>query len=257
MKRPLACATLLLAILFVSGCMFDSDDRDEVKKGSVAGTITMIVTGEPVAGVKVYLVNTAAKVDTVDFTDNRAAFVDSAVTGADGRYAITGIATGEYGVVPIFGDTAAAYRFSLTQNSGPYGFAMNGEARTVDFIAEKSVYQGADTELIKLWVTINADIPYFIANVSYARRAYALTTPFFKDPVDCGAVSEFLIQEPVGHFDGTYSEDNMFRVVVEYQSDVDFTPRSRTFYVGYMLTTPHLESWWTYDIKTGKLTHTP
>ncbi len=253
MKRLPVFVIPFVAILFVSGCMFDSDDDKDAKKGSVSGKITMIVTGEPVAGVKVMLVNRNAAIDTVDYTDNRAAFVDSELTDAEGRYAISGIAPGSYGVVPVFGDSTAAYKFTPGQSAGSYAFAMNGDARTVDFITEKRSYPGADSETFKLWVTIKISPLYIIESVTYARRAFSMTMPFFKTPVECGAVSEFLIGETMGYWEDIYSEDNLFQVKVLYHSDVDFTERVKTFYVGYMLRALPLESWWTYDFATGKL----
>ncbi len=70
MKIAHSLLLILTAVFTVSGCMFDSDDKDDVKKGSVSGKVTTIVTGEPVIGAKIYLVNRNAKVDTLHYTDN-------------------------------------------------------------------------------------------------------------------------------------------------------------------------------------------
>jgi hypothetical protein len=107
MKRSFALVMLLFVVAFAFGCMFDSDDKDNVKKGSLSGKVTMIVTGEPVKSVKVLLVNTDAKIDSSDYSKNRAAIVDSAFTDASGRYVIDGIAPGNYGVSAMLSDSTA------------------------------------------------------------------------------------------------------------------------------------------------------
>ncbi len=141
MKRSFALVTLLFVVAFASGCMFDSDDKVNVKKGSVSGKITTIVTGEPVRGVKVVLVNTDAKIDSSDYSKNRAAIIDSAFTDASGRYVIDGIAPGDYGVSAIFSDSTAVYKLSLSGDSPSYEFAVDGDSHTVNFIAEKKNFR--------------------------------------------------------------------------------------------------------------------
>lgn len=255
MKRSIVPGILLFLIAMVSGCIFSSDDPKEEKKGTIQGKVTMIFTGEPVANVKVMLVNKNAELDTTTGANNRAAFVDSALTDAEGEYVIDNIPPGNYGVAPIpsDADTAAVYRFTPAQDAGSYEFVMNGETRTVNFIAESQSYPGADNDSIRLRVTLLIDIPYYISNVTWERRAVLAGASIFKTPVDCGQVTEFLIEEPLGFMGDLYSEDNLFRINLIYQSDVDFTERERSFFVGFAFRTPLLDSSWEYNVMTGRL----
>lgn len=96
----------------ISGCVFDTDDgKSEVKKGSVSGTVRMAITSQPLSGIKVYLVNANASIDTVNYAHNRRALVDSAVTDTNGKYSILNIRPGHYGFIPVNGGTAAEYGF--------------------------------------------------------------------------------------------------------------------------------------------------
>ncbi len=144
MKRALALGMLLCVALSATGCIFSSDDDKDVKKGKVSGKISMIITGEPVANVKVMLLNQNAKIDTVNYANYRAALVDSAFTDANGEFVIDGVAPGKYGVVPVNSetDTTHVYKFSLSGDTGSHKFSLNGESRTVNFIAENTNYPG-------------------------------------------------------------------------------------------------------------------
>lgn len=222
MKRFQVPGLLLLIVTMASGCLFGSDDEKDVKKGSVSGKITMIVTGEPTANVKVYLVNMDAKVDTVNYTNNRKAFVDSAVTGASGEYVITGIKPGNYGVVPIYPDTSAVYTFSLGGDSSSYRFAMNGEPHSVNFIAEKKDYPGADSDKFKIKIFIHAHNwgSYYEETLGYTvlRKYWASFVPIY----DYDETSQFYLndqfqgeitlEKPYGWTCLFYTLDNYFKI---------------------------------------------
>jgi len=105
----------------------------------------MIITGEPVAGVKMMRVNKDAKIDTVNYTNNRKDFVDSALTDGDGEYFIDHVKPGNYGIVPVYEDSTEAYRFSPAGESESYEFSLNGETRAVNFKAEKLTTPGAES----------------------------------------------------------------------------------------------------------------
>lgn len=248
MKRWILLA--IPALLFaVSGCVFDSnDDKPDVKKGSISGEVKMTVTGEPLSGIKVYLVNTSAAIDTVDFTKNRKALVDSAVTGADGKFSLTGVAPGNYGVVPMnaAGDTANVYRFAPDQNSGPYQFSLNGESRTVNFIAEKLNSAGADGDNyfeITLYVK---NAPYLYHDAIILRRNWTLFIPIYDQPYVCEATDEandvhrIRIVASYGYTALFYTLDNYFAVRLDNGlRDVflgftnAFTPDESTFEYDY------------------------
>lgn len=154
MKRILFPSLLLLFLATVSGCIFDSNDDKETEKGTVKGKVSMIITGEPLANVKVMLVNTDVKADTVHYENNRRAFIDSAFTNADGGYAIDNVPPGNYGVVPLWEDSTAAYTFSPAQDSEFHKFSMDGETVTANFMAEKLSVPGADDQIFEISITL-------------------------------------------------------------------------------------------------------
>ncbi len=253
----------VLAACMISGCMFDSDDKDDVKKGSVSGKVTMIVTGEPVAGVKVMLVNRDAKVDTTDYSNNRAAFVDSAVTGSNGAYVIDGIKPGTYCIVPVDtgADTTATYRFTPAQDSGTYEFAMNGDTRTVDFIAEKSDYPGVENGKFQITIAIHGDrTKYQLKKFTTSRRKWIVFIPFY----DFSVVTEILhtptdifkysMTNDLGFTAVLATVDNYFKCVIEYTEIAGGAIRTQTFDIGFPLGNTPASSEWKYVIETGALT---
>lgn len=258
MRRFVFLGAAVLSMLLASGCMFDSDGGDEAKKGSVSGKVSLIVTGEPVKGIKVFLVNMDTKVDTVDCTKNRAAFVDSALTDASGRYVIDGIAPGNYFVAPIFEDTTAVYRFSPAGDSLSYRFAMDGGSHTADFIAEKSDYPGTEGNILKLCVYFTEPKDYRLNTVNLQRRFWWSFIPVWTAGtfMDGGVIwkekngSRRYIS-PVdfpGYTAIIYSVENywMFQAVFTRKDD---EPGNiiRTFYIYLPFIDPPKETYWEYD----------
>lgn len=100
--------------------------------GSVSGIITMSgafgMNSTPLAGVTVWLINRDFKPDTVNLQNNKAAFIDSAVTDTNGRYTISITKAGNYGVVPMPG--TQNYIFSLAEKSDSCLFTVNHENQT-------------------------------------------------------------------------------------------------------------------------------
>lgn len=256
MRRLYASVLLFLVITAVSGCMFDSKDDNDVKEGSVSGKVTMIVTGDPVANVKVYLVNMDAKVNSADYSDNRAAFVDSATTTASGGYVIDDVRPGNYGVVPIYADTAAVYKFSLGGDSASYTFAMNGESHAVNFIAEKKDYPGAagDTFTIKIFIHAHHWGNFYKQTLGYTvlRKYWASFIPVF----EYDNTSQFYLNDQFqGEITLTYSYgwtclfytlDNYFEIQFDEYS----------FIVGFPIGSTPAYSEFEYDMPTNTVTQT-
>lgn len=258
----------LLFVLFpiISGCLFDSDGKDNVKKGSVSGKVTMVVTDEPLAGARVMLVNMKAKIDSADFTGNSTAFVDSALTGADGSYFIDGIRPGYYGIIPVglATDPGAIYTFFPSGSGENCLFVMNGESRTVDFNAERVDYPGAGTITFTITVSILCDkTKYQLTELVTSRRKWILFIPFY----DYHVVTT-IANTPIDIFNHTMTNDlgftavfaaidNYFHYDVKFRDNASGSLLNRTFDIGFPLSDTPASSEWKYEIETGILTRIP
>ncbi len=262
MKRSIVPAALLLVVALASGCLFDSDDKDDVKKGSVTGKVTMIVTGEPVAGVKVMLVNKNAKIDTTDYSKSRAAFVDSAVTGADGAFVIDDIKPGNYGVVPmpVFGENS--YKYSLAQNSVS-DLTLNGETVTVNFIAEKKNNAGAEGGFTYK-IFIKKDSRYKINGASSLRKYWVFFVPYYDGYLSASVISmnsdkysHYIQQtETWGYTAVLWTEENYFKYTIVYETADTATDKTKDFYFGFPLSNTPAYSEWEMDIGAGTIIQT-
>ena len=122
---------MIIAISIIASCK-----KDPI--GSVSGVVTIYESSTPavktpLAGVKLFLVNTDFKLDSVDYANNKGAIVDSTVTGADGKYQIAAIPNGNWAIVPI--PDTIMYRFELESSADSVRFTINKESfvSKVDF----------------------------------------------------------------------------------------------------------------------------
>ena len=269
MKRLPILVISIFIITLVSGCIFSSDDNDnkKVKKGAVKGTVTMIVTGEPVANVKVMLINADAKVDTVNpanFTNNRKAFVDSAITGDSGEYTIDNIIPGKYCVAPVNSDTdtTAMYKFTSEQNSESSAFTVNGDSLTVNFIAEKLDISGSSGNYFKYSIYIKKDSRYKINEVHINRMYWSLFIPYYKDwipcslntPEDTANYSHVITKYVEYGFTAVIGTmDNLFELVMNYEPAGGGVDREKKFYFGFTIGHAPEYSEWELDIDAGTI----
>lgn len=262
MKRAFTLLLLAATLLVFSGCVFDSDDEDDadVKKGSVRGTVKAMFTNDPVENVKVYLINRAAEIDSVSLDGNRAAFVDSAMTGADGTYEIADIAPGAYCVAPVYIDSLTAYRFTPGANSDPYEFSMNGETRTVNFIAETMSSQGAEADRFHIDVIFPKSDQHTLLTVSRERKYYSFFVSYWDNYYlvnfifDKGDKDSISIFECYGYTAVLWTITNEFRYTVVYTSPGSSERKTATFEFGFGLTGVPEYSKWEYNIPTQTLT---
>lgn len=265
MKHVIAFSMIGFIVAAISGCIFDPDDdnSNHGKKGSVSGTVKMTITGEPIANVKVYLVNRNAKIDTVNFTDNRAAFIDSAVTDAAGKYTIGSVASGDYGVVPAIGDTASAYKFSLSSGPGSNVFSLNGETRTVDFIAEKLMDPGADTGWFFFSIYLKKNDQYQYGDVFLEQKVTALHLTCWCNRVRLSRqtyVPEYPEADSCincfwqrGYATDCACLENAFRVTVIYYTPGSDIERRKEFFFGFPLDHTPERSYFMVDVAAGTM----
>ncbi len=270
MKRTVAFCMLLCVAASVSGCIFSSDDDKDVRKGKVSGKIAMTITGEPVANVKVMLINRNAKIDTVEYTNNSRAFVDSTVTDANGEFVIEGIVPGNYSVAPVNGDTTKVYRFTYAEGSNSSGFTVNGDAHTVDFIAENTGYPGASGSWYEFTITVyvtdiyNAgQAQYLVDSIEIYRRQWCGSIPIlvYMESTVLQQIDGrlcFQIYAPMGFSDSVQGVENFFRIKMKYwkYSELSNIIRERSFNIGFTLNQTPESSIWEYSISKGKLIYT-
>jgi len=127
-------------IVMIMGMSLITSCEKEHISGSVSGMVTVYdpsfpLVKTPLEGVKLFLVNTDFKLDSADYANNKAAVVDSALTGSDGKYLIAGIPEGNFAVIPI--PDSIMYRFELENDLDSVKFTINEEsfADSVDFTA--------------------------------------------------------------------------------------------------------------------------
>lgn len=248
---------LMVVTACICGCIFDSDNdkkSDTAKKGSVSGTVKMVVTGEAVPGINVYLVNLKASIDKTDGADNRKAFVDSAVTDSGGKYVLNNIAPGEYAVFPMKSDSTAMYKFASVAGSDSSRFSMNGDSLTVDYTVEKtdapgiSVYQNATYIYFK-----NGS---FVDSYVYRRNwvifvPFYVATPYYLNDTEKNSI--YLYDNPAYTL-CLYTLDNEWKFNAEY-NDLNGVRRKTEFHVYYSFDTPQgSKIVYNYDFSTSTLT---
>ena len=106
--------TLTFLLIVITGCK-NSPVSPVSGLSTVSGTIMLNDKPTrkklPLSGIKVYLININFKVDTVNYKNNSAAFVDSAVTDSTGKYTLANIKAGKYAVIPL--PEPGGYQFSI------------------------------------------------------------------------------------------------------------------------------------------------
>ena len=265
MKRSILFGMLTFFTL-ISGCIFDSDNdkkSDAVKKGSVSGTVVMTITKDPVANVKVYLIDKATKIETVNQGSIRKAFVDSATTDANGKYVIDGISPGNYFVAPVDANNTNVYRFTTAAESDSTGFAMNGDSRQVNFIAEKTDYPGL-TEHDMCGINIeflNMD-RYDVLEAAYTRKCWLLFIPGRTDrtPIDIlHHVSSDIPYIGQSFYKGYtcvfFTLENIFYIELIYQKKGELRDKTVTFEISFPFGSATYGDY-TYDAISGELKET-
>lgn len=261
MKRYIAFLSLVFVVAAAAGCVFDSDNDtgNDVAKGTVSGTVKLTVSGDPVIGMKVYLINANAPVDSTSAESifNRVAFVDSAVTDANGRYSITNIAPGNYGVAPVNEDTTSVYTFTQAAASDSCLFSMSGNSLTVNFIAEKTDYPGIiyeDSDVIRDFVQFTQSGAEFFGKVTCVvyRRHWVVFVPFLSEVLrttdDLGGISTRYTPGSTGV---VYTLDNCYF----YEITTTNPTKVHKFSIYHPLSTPAGSKFdYTFDFGTDILT---
>ncbi len=151
-------AVFTCLILLTYGC--NQENSVEPILGTVSGTVAftheLYGINSPLAGITVYLINNDFVVDSVNYENNKAAIVDSAVTDSSGKYKIANIKSGSYSVVPVINHENN--RLYLASGSDVNPFSINSEKQNykVDF----SVYSTDNYDVSSITIRfINKNIP--------------------------------------------------------------------------------------------------
>ena len=253
MKLTRIMLPLMCVVALTSGCIFDSDNdskSDTVKKGSVSGTVKMVISNEAISGMKVYLINMKASVDTSNYSNNHGAFIDSTVTDSNGAYSFKNISPGNYGVAPANEDTTKVYKFAQSAGSDSCAFAMNGDSFRVNFFVEQLASPGVDANQFHFQIFLSNSGDNILTGISYARKIWVLCFPGLAASVDAGLHSSFTIDDNWGYTAVIYTITNYYEVTVKYRTRDSSATLTRNFTVG---SDSDQYPGWTYDYATGTL----
>jgi len=121
----------VLGLLIMTSC-------EKEPNGLVSGVVTVYDPSTPevktpLEGIKLYLINSDFRIDSIDYANNAGAIIDSAYTGSNGKYLIDGLPNGNYAIVPV--PDSIMYHFELDNGSDSVKFLITEESfdHTIDF----------------------------------------------------------------------------------------------------------------------------
>jgi hypothetical protein len=132
MKTNITRVILLSAVVFTLFCQCKEDDSIT---GTISGTITL-ETGSALSGFQLYLIDYDFEADTLNFENNRAAFIDSTVSDALGAYRFTNIPKGNYAVVPLPGELQYRFSYAPISDENPVSVGNEKQEYTLNFTAQ-------------------------------------------------------------------------------------------------------------------------
>jgi hypothetical protein len=129
---------LVIATTVLSSCK----KEDQIVSGTVSGTVKVYdpsapLVKNPVSGIKVYLIKSDYKADTVNFDKNMAAILDSVLTDSNGKYQFANLTLGNYAVVPV--QDAVRYQFEFEDSSTPKTFPINNASSSLSVNFKASI----------------------------------------------------------------------------------------------------------------------
>ena len=128
----------VFCILVIATTVLSSCQKEVMTTtGSVSGQIlsgTGNGIGNPVPGVKLYLWNLSIKLDTVNYKNNLKAIADSTVTDNTGKYAITNIPEGKWGISPVFDQTDSKVNLDTSGDSVIFSIPGKKKDYNVNFL---------------------------------------------------------------------------------------------------------------------------
>ena len=128
----------VFCILVIATTVLSSCQKEVMTTtGSVSGQIlsgTGDGIGNPVPGVKLYLWNLSIKPDTVNYKNYLKAIADSTVTDNTGKYAITNIPEGKWGISPVFDQTDSKMNLNTSGDSVIFSIPGKKKDYNVNFL---------------------------------------------------------------------------------------------------------------------------
>ncbi len=205
---------LILAVLGMT--IMSSCQKDPIT-GSVTGVVTVYdpsspLVKTPLAGIKVYVINTDYKLDSADYANNEAAVVGSGVTASDGSYQIIDIDLGNYAVIPV--PDLIMYRFEPDSDLDTVRFSIREGSldHTVDF--KGAISNSADDGFhIRVTIinrpsggSITLYRPIFLFNIVPTFNVQKI------DNVDKFTGDDFTLDFHFGIFCALYAVSNNFKI---------------------------------------------
>jgi hypothetical protein len=158
----------IFRLLFISvlGIVFTQIGCSESIVDPIYGTATgkIVLKNEmggteiPIPGIMVCLINTDFILDSLNYENNKAAILDTAITDAKGIYTFSNIKNGNYAATPIPGNSG--YKFFHNTSTDSYLFSINeGKKRySISFFSnDPTIFDAGNITIRIIW----KDVPIF------------------------------------------------------------------------------------------------
>ena len=252
MKQLMPIFSILLVLAVFSGCNQSTEPNSEstVQGGTVNGQVIDPIAQTGVADVKVYLLSKDVAIDTVT-GNNQHAFVDSALTDAEGLFTLEDIEPGSYALYP----TLATRLFNPDSSSDPHEFdIIDGSKFTVNFLLESP---NSKSGAMKITVDIVGSYWSYAIWPQICRQDWAVFVPYWTDwfqenktqatPYSQPTFRRFVTYQSYGWTAAFYTVSNKFKIRF-------LTAEEYPFIISFGLSNAPAESHWEYNSDTHVLT---
>jgi hypothetical protein len=180
--------------------------------GSVTGTITAYdpsnpLQKNPLASIRVYLVNMDFNLDMVNKGNNKAALIDSIYTDVNGKYSFTSLPEGAYSVHPFSSVYTYLFAIDNTWQSTEFSIAAGQTTHEINFTAP---IPGGDNNTDSFTMTIISENRPTGAYIKIFRQTWMYFAIFLPKEVYKVTLDSESYSDQFGFTSGVYSYDNVW-----------------------------------------------
>jgi len=258
MKKTFSILSMTV-LLLMAACQ--KDQQQPAVSGSISGTLTTydpttpLVT-TPLEGIKLWLVDYDYPFDTLTYTGNEAAIIDSTFSDARGSYNFSNLNYGNYAVAPV--PDTAGYRFEPTD---PELTIVLTEADPSKEVSYSAAWPGVENTGFTIHITVvpngNTEASYF----HWGRQEFY----FFIPEINYTHCTYGSCEYPIDVPSKTWERDWIWGYTKIWHTLTnnflfDFYDANDVWLESYWITqdlsnTP-AESWWTIDLAAHTITKT-